>query len=125
MRTRHPRRYDIRGAAMVLEGIWRVLGRRFPMVAVGPDLARRYGGGEVLPIVISLVDDEHVTTREEALARSYDGDLTLLSVGRLDPEKNPLLLADVLRAAARAGAPVAARGVRRRHDAPGPGGPGP
>jgi glycosyltransferase involved in cell wall biosynthesis len=96
MRTRHPRRYDIRGAAMVLEGIWRALGRAFPMVAVGPDLARRYGGGEVLPIVISLVDEEHVTTHGEALARSYDGDLTLLSVGRLDPEKNPLLLADVL-----------------------------
>ena len=30
MRTRHPRRYDIRGAAMVLEGIWRGLGRLFP-----------------------------------------------------------------------------------------------
>jgi len=30
-------------------------------------------------------------------ARRYDGDeLTMLSVGRLDPEKNPLLLADVL-----------------------------
>jgi glycosyltransferase involved in cell wall biosynthesis len=96
MRTRHPRRYDIRGAAQVMEAIWRGLGRLFPMVAVGPDLARRYRGGEVLPIVISLVEDEDVTTREEALARSYDGDLTLLSVGRLDPEKNPLLLADVL-----------------------------
>jgi glycosyltransferase involved in cell wall biosynthesis len=46
--------------------------------------------------VISLVDEEHVTTLEEALARSYDGELTMLSVGRLDPEKNPLLLADVL-----------------------------
>ncbi len=96
MRTRHPRRYDIRGAAQVMEAIWRGLGRLCPMVAVGPDLARRYRGGEVLPIVISLVDDEHVTTREEALTRSYEGDLTLLSVGRLDPEKNPLLLADVL-----------------------------
>jgi glycosyltransferase involved in cell wall biosynthesis len=28
--------------------------------------------------------------------RSYDGDLIALSVGRLDAEKNPLLLADVL-----------------------------
>jgi glycosyltransferase involved in cell wall biosynthesis len=45
--------------------------------------------------VISLVDEEHVTTREDALTRSYDGDLSVLSVGRLDPEKNPLLLAEV------------------------------
>ncbi|HEU0023646.1 MAG TPA: glycosyltransferase family 4 protein [Thermoleophilaceae bacterium] len=96
MRTRHPRRYDIRLAALMLEGLWRLLGRRYPMVAVGPDLARRYRGREVLPIVISLVDEEHVTSREEALARPYDGELTVLSVGRLDPEKNPLLLADVL-----------------------------
>jgi glycosyltransferase involved in cell wall biosynthesis len=96
MRTRHPRRYDIRAAALLLEGAWRALGRLYPMVAVGPDLARRYRGGRVLPIVISLVDEEHVTSREEALARPYDGELTALSVGRLDPEKNPLLLADVL-----------------------------
>jgi glycosyltransferase involved in cell wall biosynthesis len=46
-----------------------------------------------LPICVSLV-------RERDLApphvRSYDGDLIALSVGRLDAEKNPLLLADVL-----------------------------
>ena len=96
MRTRHPRRYDLRAAAFLLEGSWRALGRLYPMVAVGPDLARRYRAGRVLPIVISLVDEEHVTSREEALARPYDGELTALSVGRLDPEKNPLLLADVL-----------------------------
>ena len=33
---------------------------------------------------------------EEAPERSWDGQLTALSVGRLEPEKNPLLLADVL-----------------------------
>jgi glycosyltransferase involved in cell wall biosynthesis len=95
MRTRHPGRRGILLAALLLEGVWRALGRIYPLVAVGPDLARRYRGGEVLPIVISLVDDEHVTSREEALTRSYDGDLSVLSVGRLDPEKNPLLLAEV------------------------------
>jgi glycosyltransferase involved in cell wall biosynthesis len=94
MRTRHPRRWDLRLAAFALEGVWRLLARRYPMVAVGPDLARRYRGREVLPIVISLVDEQDVTPREQALARPYDGRLTVLSVGRLDPEKNPLLLAD-------------------------------
>jgi len=96
MRTRHPRRYDIRAAAWVLEGLWRLMARTHPLVAVGPDLARRYRGSQVLPIVISLVDEEHVTTREAALGRDYDGQVRVLSVGRLDPEKNPLLLADVL-----------------------------
>ncbi|MBN1529705.1 MAG: glycosyltransferase family 4 protein [Thermoleophilaceae bacterium] len=95
MRTRHPGNRAILGAALVLEGIWRLLGRAYPLVAVGPDLARRYRGGEVLPIVISLVDEEHITSREQALTRSYDGELSVLSVGRLDPEKNPLLLAEV------------------------------
>jgi glycosyltransferase involved in cell wall biosynthesis len=33
---------------------------------------------------------------EVALARSYDGELTVLTVGRLDTEKNPLLLAEIL-----------------------------
>ena len=45
MRTRHPRRYDIRGAAQSRGDLARP-GRLFPMVAVGPDLARRYRGGE-------------------------------------------------------------------------------
>ena len=56
-----------------------------------------------------------MTTREEALARSYDGDLSVLSVGRLDPEKNPLLLADVLARLREHGPALAARGLRRRH----------
>ena len=34
---------------------------------------------------------------EAATARSYDGELRVISVGRLDAEKNPLLIADVLR----------------------------
>ena len=78
------------------------LGRLFPMVAVGPDLARRYRGGEVLPIVISLVDDEHVTSREEALARSYDGDLTAAQRRPARPGEEPSAAGRRARAPARA-----------------------
>ena len=42
------------------------------------------------------MEEAQIVTPEDALARSYDGELQVLNVGRLDPEKNPLLLADVL-----------------------------
>jgi len=97
MRSRHPRRFDIRLATGVLEGIWRLLAKRFPMIVVGPDLARRYSGREVVPIVIPLVEQADVVDMEAAAARPYDGaELNILSVGRIEPEKNPLMLVDVL-----------------------------
>ncbi len=86
------------GAAHALDLSFRLIGRRAPTVTVGEDLAQRYQGGSapVLPIGLSLVRSSDVVSREEALARSWDGELRLLSVGRLDPEKNPLLLLDVI-----------------------------
>ncbi len=45
--------------------------------------------------------------------------------GPAGPREEPAAAGGRARAPARAGAPLAARGVRRRHDAPGPGGPGP
>jgi glycosyltransferase involved in cell wall biosynthesis len=39
---------------------------------------------------------ERELARAGDLERSYDGDLQILTVGRLEAEKNPLLLADVL-----------------------------
>jgi glycosyltransferase involved in cell wall biosynthesis len=97
VRTRHPGRRAVLALALALEGAWRLAARLFPVVVVGPDLARRYAGGRaVLDIPVSLVDPDDLVDEEDALARSYDGELVALSVGRLDPEKNPLLLADVL-----------------------------
>lgn len=80
-----------------LELAYRRLSRRLPTVVVGEDVARRYGDGRapVLPIVVSLVADGDIVAVDEALGRSWTGELTALSVGRLDPEKNPLLLADI------------------------------
>jgi glycosyltransferase involved in cell wall biosynthesis len=99
MRHRAPRRADLRMAAVVLDAAWRGLARRIPTVAVGDDLARRYRGGIAADrIVVTLVDDEDIVALDGAPARDWDGERRLLSVGRLDPEKNPLLLADVLAA---------------------------
>ena len=100
--SRHPGRPVLRAAALVQEGAFRLLGLRCPVVAVGPDIARQYRRSrEVLEILVSLVDEEDVAAAPAGDARQPRGvteqdRLTILSVGRLESEKNPLILADVL-----------------------------
>jgi glycosyltransferase involved in cell wall biosynthesis len=97
VRNRHPGRRRLHFAASALEACWRGLARRAPVVAVGTDLARRYGAApSVLATTVSLVTAGDVRAGER-VRRDYAGPLLqLLSVGRLDAEKNPLLLADTL-----------------------------
>lgn len=84
-------------AAYLLEWAFRGLAKVQPVVVVGPDLASRYRGAKsILTVYVSLLQESDLLSRS-ADSRRYDGDeLKMLSVGRLDPEKNPLLLADVL-----------------------------
>jgi len=97
VRNRHPGRHGFLLAALALEGSYRILARFFAVVVVGPDLARRYRGSRaVLEIAVSLVEETDLVDPRVAGNRAYDGELRLLSVGRIDREKNPLLLADVL-----------------------------
>jgi glycosyltransferase involved in cell wall biosynthesis len=72
--------------------------RSAPTVVVGDELGRAYrrGGGPVLATGFSLITDADLVPVEQAVARDWDGEVRLLSVGRLDPEKNPLLLADIV-----------------------------
>jgi glycosyltransferase involved in cell wall biosynthesis len=80
-----------------MEAVWKLLARRYPVVVVGPELERQYRRAcRTLASTVSLVSERDVVGVDEALARSYDGELVLLTVGRLDAEKNPLLLADIL-----------------------------
>src|SRR4051812_25610095 len=97
-RSRHPGRRLVHVAADLLEGAFRALGRFVPVVVVGPALAARYrGGAAVLPLTVSLISERELET--PPADRAWDGDeLTAISVGRLEEEKNPLLLADVLAA---------------------------
>jgi len=93
-RTRHPGRRPFHVAADALEGSWRTLARRYPAVVVGPDLAARYASSRrVLELSVSLVRERDLPA--EPPERSWDGALTALSVGRIEAEKNPLLLADI------------------------------
>jgi len=72
--------------------------RRFPVVVVGPQLAANYArAGRVLPVSVSLVAEDQIVDAGEAAAKPWEnGELRVLTVGRLETEKNPLLLADVL-----------------------------
>jgi glycosyltransferase involved in cell wall biosynthesis len=90
--SRHPDNRRLQLVARVMEGAWRALGRIYPVVVVGPDLARNYAAARaVLPVTVSMVDEDEI-----APPRTAPPGRTILSVGRLETEKNPLLLADIL-----------------------------
>jgi glycosyltransferase involved in cell wall biosynthesis len=88
------------GAAWSLELGFRLLARRTPTVVLGEELAKSYEGGAapVLSTGFSLIRASDVVSLEEAAARPWTGPLQLLSVGRLDPEKNPGLLLETMAA---------------------------
>jgi glycosyltransferase involved in cell wall biosynthesis len=102
IRHRHPRRPHVWAAAWVLEQMFRLLGRLAGVVVVGPELAREYRHSRRLHrVLISLLTEDDIAAASDD-RRDYNADgLRLLSVGRLDPEKNPLLMIDILRDALR------------------------
>jgi glycosyltransferase involved in cell wall biosynthesis len=95
VRLRRPGKRWMHWSADLLELIWRTLAYRFPVVAVGGELSANYAHAPaVLDLVVSLVPAAEL--ERPVRDRDYGGELRILSVGRLDEEKNPLLLADVL-----------------------------
>jgi glycosyltransferase involved in cell wall biosynthesis len=97
-RARHPGKRSIHLAADALETANRALARRHPIVVVGGDLSRRYRSARRrLELTPSLISVDDLSDADEALARPYSSEIRVLSVGRLETEKNPLLLADILR----------------------------
>ncbi len=97
VRSRHPGRKSVHLAGDLLEGAYRLLARWCPTVVVGPDIARNYASApRLLPIYVSLVSESQLAEpgerREEAAGRPLEA----FTVGRLESEKNPLMLADVV-----------------------------
>jgi glycosyltransferase involved in cell wall biosynthesis len=91
-----PRWKPILGAVYALDGLHRLLARRIPATVVGPANAQRYASrrGRTLMMMPSLVRDAEVVSA--APARDWSGEIDLLTVGRIDAEKNPFLLLDAL-----------------------------
>jgi glycosyltransferase involved in cell wall biosynthesis len=97
VRTRHPGRRIAHAAASLLEHGFRLLARVCDVIAVGPAIAHDYRHARrLLEIAVSLVHDEDLIDPASVRSRDYGARIDVLSVGRLDAEKNPLLLADVL-----------------------------
>jgi glycosyltransferase involved in cell wall biosynthesis len=80
----------------LLDRLHRLQARRLAATVVGAENVRRYGrrGGRVLHMQPTLVAAADVVPAP----REHDwyGTVTLLTVGRIDPEKNPLLLVDAI-----------------------------
>jgi glycosyltransferase involved in cell wall biosynthesis len=74
------------------------MSRVFPVVVVGPQLAANYGGARrLLTLSVSLVGEDQIVDPRAAAQRVWNGgELRVLTVSRLETEKNPLMLADVL-----------------------------
>jgi glycosyltransferase involved in cell wall biosynthesis len=100
VRSRRPDQRWMHLSADLLEWFWRLLARRYAVVVVGPELERKYrdgGARRVLATTVSLVSERDLALAADAVAaRDYSGELTVLTVGRLDAEKNPLLLVDIM-----------------------------
>ena len=79
-----------------LDGLNRLLARRLPATVVGEAVAARYRSrrGRVLAMAPSLVSGADVVAAVPE--RDWQGTIDLLTVGRIDAEKNPLLLVEVL-----------------------------
>ena len=84
------------GGVWTMDSVYRLLARRVKTTVVGRRLARRYGGerGQVLSMNVSLVRAADVVP--SPADRDWNGTIQLLTVGRLEPEKNPLLLVEAL-----------------------------
>jgi glycosyltransferase involved in cell wall biosynthesis len=104
IRSRHPGRRPLHLVADLMEWSFRRLARRAPVVAVGPELAANYAHAPaLLEIAVSLVSADDVVSAADAEGRDYDGTRTVLSVGRLDNEKNPVALVEMLQRLLEAG----------------------
>ena len=82
--------------AHVLDASYRLLSRRVKTIVTGPAIARRYGSSRPQVFVMweSVVRSEDVAPGPRD--QPWDGPIELVTVGRLDPEKNPLLLVEAI-----------------------------
>ena len=91
-RKRHPGNRVAQAIFRLMHESWRALARVYPATAVGAALAAQYPGAHELSVSFVSESDVVATTPEWG----EDEEIRVLSVGRLEIEKNPLLLADIL-----------------------------
>jgi glycosyltransferase involved in cell wall biosynthesis len=95
-RLRSPRWKPALVIARALDLGYRALSRRLPTIVVGDELSRRYGGESptLLTTTVSLVRDADIVTSPQP--RDWTNVVSLFTAGRIDREKNPLLLVEAI-----------------------------
>ncbi len=95
-RLPHPLAAPVLAPLWLIDRAYRLLSRRLPTFVVGALLERQYGGPRpgLAAIRPSLVRAADVVS--EPPAKDWSGPLELLTVGRIEPEKNPILLVEAL-----------------------------
>jgi len=89
-----PRWKPILAGINAMDLLHRLVAGRLAATVVGEANARRYRRGRVLAISPSLVPEEALAA--EPPQRDWSGQIDLLTVGRIDTEKNPLLLVEAI-----------------------------
>lgn len=86
-----------RAAAVAMEALHKAVSIGTGAVVVGEDMAGRYRSSRrrVLVTGVSLLATHDSLFAEPTIERPWPGDRLIAVVGRLDPEKNPLMLLDV------------------------------
>jgi glycosyltransferase involved in cell wall biosynthesis len=87
------RLHPMLGLAWTLDRIWRLLARRLDATVVGAELARSYGPS-AHDIIVSLVSSNEIARARPD--RDWSGEITLLTVGRIDVEKDPFLTVELV-----------------------------
>jgi glycosyltransferase involved in cell wall biosynthesis len=85
-------------AVQAMEAGYRLLARLTKVTVVGSEIARHYGGERpsMLSMTVSLARLEDVV--RDPVKRDWNGRIDLLTVGRIDSEKNPFLVVDTMAA---------------------------
>jgi glycosyltransferase involved in cell wall biosynthesis len=80
----------------VVDRAFRLLARLLPAVVVGAELERAYGGprAKLMRTTVSLTRSREISMEPDA--KDWRGVKQLLTVGRIEPEKNPALVIDAL-----------------------------
>ena len=95
VRRRHPGRRAFWLAADIMQAAFRALARRCPIAVVGGGLAEQFPDArELQSFHVSLVAEADVWSKDPPARTTFAR--RILTVGRLDAEKNPLLLAHVM-----------------------------
>jgi len=90
------RRTAIMLVVRLMDALWRLLSRKVPTTVVGTVIEKAYGGPRAGLHQLSVSLIRRSDLRPAGPRPELTGPIDLLAVGRLAPEKNPMLLLDAL-----------------------------